>query len=108
MKVVVAAIVLVTHFAFAQNNGQQAQDPEQFKKHKEEILAETDQRIANMNEFKSCVGGANGRDDMRNCWKNLKQERMEMKGEMMQKKMNRMQDRMNRMQQKQQQQGSGN
>ncbi len=68
---------------------------------KAEMTAHLDQRIAHLNEAKTCIANATQREDMKKCHKALKEEHMEMKNDRHSKREARLKEKMQKAESKQ-------
>lgn len=85
-RTLIAAAVLSLTFAvpaFALEGGQlpKEQAPN-FELKKADILKKIDERIAFMQEEKSCVQAAKSHEDLKACWEKQRQEMEKMRGDM--------------------------
>lgn len=68
--------------------------------HKQEVLANLENRIAFLTEAKNCITAATDKESMKKCRTELKEDRGEMKDAMKDKKKERMENRMKKMEEK--------
>jgi Flp pilus assembly protein TadD len=85
-RALIAAAVLSLTFAlsaFAADNGQQQNSPGQnFEQRKAELLKMIDERIAGIQEAKTCVQAAKNHEDLKVCRDKHRAEMRNMRGEM--------------------------
>lgn len=78
----IVASLLSLNSAFA-NEAEKTDEAKTLEAHKAQINKSIDERIEALNKFKGCVGGANKKDDIKNCRQDhknaLSEIRMEMK-----------------------------
>lgn len=67
---------------------------------KAEMTANLDQRIANLQEAKTCVANAAQREDMKKCHQGLKEDHLEMKSQRLNKREARLKEKMQKVEEK--------
>lgn len=73
MKTLLVSVLMFSSLAFAD------QKEEKFQEVKSNLTSHLDQRIAHLQEVKSCVSAAKDRDALKACRKKMKEVRKEMK-----------------------------
>lgn len=86
-QLVVAIMMAISGSVFAQDSA------DDFAKTKADILSHIDQRIALMQEHKTCVGAAQKADDLKACRQKMRDSKMDMRMDYMGMKMDRMEKR---------------
>lgn len=76
-SLIVIAVLMVTSSVYAQEDIATA---------KSEMSAHLDKRIANLQEAKTCVSGAQSKEDLKKCHHALKEDHMEIKHERLNKR----------------------
>lgn len=96
MKMILA--VLLIFYCFSPLSF--AQDNDQLARIKQETLSHLDQRIAHLQETKSCVSSANDQEQLKKCRENLKKENKALHEENKNKRIQRIEEKIKRMEEK--------
>lgn len=95
MKLVLASLFMMGSVAFADHH--EGKMGENFETHKQEALKRIDERLAKLQEHKTCVTAAANGDAMKACHEKMKAFREEMREEGMENRMEKMDKRMEKM-----------